>query len=396
MLEAGQHAIAVILTAVGIVRSAADDVALGAALAVGAAMIVWYAAGFLLPSIRLHPRMGYGWLAGLTALWLGSVALSPEFVWVAFLLWLLAGHLLPAWPAVGYAAVVFVVVALAPVAHDGSTTYAGVVGPLIGGIFALGISRGYLRLLRDAKEREDLVTSLTATQREMADLHDELALTQRHAGAVAERTRLSRDIHDTVAQSVSSIRLLAHATAERTADPAAAATLRQLESLAAEGLRDVRRIVEALAPAELEDGALAAALTRMLDRLRDDAGVETELRVDGGVQTLPAPIEVAFLRTAQSALANVRQHAHASRVVVTLVDDGDLVRLDIVDDGTGFDPNEPVGPAAPGVSDRSSYGLGFMASRLAELGGGLDLESTPGEGTAISAYLPISAIREAS
>ncbi|MDN5559306.1 MAG: sensor histidine kinase, partial [Ruaniaceae bacterium] len=95
-------------------------------------------------------------------------------------------------------------------------------------------------------------------------------------------------------------------------------------------------------------------------------------------------VEVALLRTAQSALANVRLHAQATRVVVSLIDADDSVRLDIIDDGVGFDLN-----AWERSARTSSYGLRFMRARLRELGGGLDVESTPGEGTAISVHLPI-------
>ena len=147
----------------------------------------------------------------------------------------------------------------------------------------------------------------------------------------------------------------------------------------------MRRIVAALAPAELDDDALAAALQRMLDRIRDETGLQGELHVDDSMPILPTEVEVALLRTAQSALANVRLHARASRVVMSLVDADDTVRLDIIDDGIGFDQ-----PAWEQDADAgSSYGLRFMRARLRELGGGLDIESTPGEGTALSIHLPI-------
>jgi signal transduction histidine kinase len=123
----------------------------------------------------------------------------------------------------------------------------------------------------------------------------------------------------------------------------------------------------------------------MLDRIRDESGLQTALHVDDSLPILPTEVEVALLRTAQSALANVRLHAGASRVVVSLIDADDTVRLDIIDDGAGFDQ-----PAWEQSTDAgSSYGLRFMRARLRELGGGLDIESTPGEGTAISVHLPI-------
>ncbi|WP_448073113.1 sensor histidine kinase [Georgenia yuyongxinii] len=385
-MEIGQHLIAAVLTAIGVIRAIGVGVMSSAAIIAGVAILVWHIAGTILPSKMRSRRLVVSWFIGFALVWTAAVVVSAEFVWLSFLLWLLAGHLLPVRWGLAFSVVVFVIVAAAPILHYGTTSYADVFGPLIGGVFAFGISRGYLQLLRDAAERERLVASLVRAQREMAELQDELALAQRHSGAIAERTRISRDIHDTVAQALSSIRLLAHAEANRTEDPSATRTLGQVETLAGASLADVRRIVAALAPAELEDDALAAALQRMLDRLHEATGLQAELHVDDTVPILPTEVEVALLRTAQSALGNVRLHASASRVVMSLIDADDSVRLDIIDDGSGFDVTAW---EQAGDGPSSSYGLRFMRSRLRELGGGLDVESATGEGTAISVHLPI-------
>ncbi len=386
-MEIGQHLMALVLTAIGVMRAFVDGVAPSAAIVSGLAIIVWHTAGTVLPTRTRSPRLAAWWLIGFVMIWIAAVVVSAEFVWLAFLLWLLAGHLLPLKWGLLLSGFVLAVAIVAPILHHGSTTYANVLGPLIGSVFAFGISRGYLQLLRDAAERERLLVSLTRAQEETAALQGELALAQRHSGAVSERTRLSRDIHDTIAQALSSIRLLAHAGANRSQDTDAARTLAQVETLAGDSLADVRRIVAALAPAELEDDALAAALHRMLDRARAETDLLTELHVDASLPLLTTEVEVALLRTAQSALSNVRLHSGATRVVMSLIDGGDAVRLDIIDDGNGFDHPawERAAPAA------TSYGLRFMRDRLRELGGGLDIESTPGEGTALSAHLPIHA-----
>ena len=384
-MEIGQHLMAVVLTAIGVIRAIGDGVGMPAAIISGVAILAWHTAGTILPSKTRSRSLAVWWLLGFAAIWIAAVAVSAEFVWLAFLLWLLVGHLLPLKWGLLFSGFVLTVVIVAPILHHGTTNYANIFGPLIGGFFAFGISRGYLQLLRDATERERLVASLTRAQAETAELQDELALAQRHSGAIAERTRISRDIHDTIAQALSSIRLLAHAGAGRTEDPDAARTLEQVETLAGDSLADVRRIVAALAPVELEDDALASALQRMLDRAHNEAGLAVELHVDDSMPILPTEVEVALLRTAQSALANARLHARASRVVMSLVDADDTVRLDIIDDGIGFDQ-----PAWEQDADAgSSYGLRFMRARLRELGGGLDIESTPGEGTALSIHLPI-------
>lgn len=393
-MEIGQHLMAVVLTGIGVFRALADGTSVAATVCVALAILAWHTAGTILPSKTRSRKLVVLWLIGFAVVWIAAVAVSSEFIWLAFLLWLLAGHLLPLVWGLGFSGFVLLVVIVAPIMHHGATSYANVLGPLIGGVFAFGISRGYLQLLHDANERERLLRSLTEAQHEMAELQDELALAQRQSGAISERTRISRDIHDTVAQALSSIKLLAHAGGTQTDDPDAERVLSQVEVLAGDSLADVRRIVEALAPAELEDNALASALKRMLDRAHDEVGLQVELHVDDTLPQLPTEVEVALLRTTQSALANVRRHAGASRVVMSLIDAGSTVRLDIIDDGAGFnvtDWEERTGstPQAGADGASSSYGLKFMRARLRELGGGLDIEGAPGEGTALSAHLPI-------
>jgi signal transduction histidine kinase len=387
-MQVGQHLITSLLLVVGSVRAFADGTQ--PALVVTASLLFagWYVGGVVLAS-RTHDRaLRVWWLVGLAVIWAGAVVASVEFIWLGFSLWLLAGYLLRWRWAVVFSVVVFAVVVAAPVLHTGTTTYAALIGPLVGGVFALGISRGYVELLRDARERQRLVASLVQAQAEMADLHEELARTQRQSGAIEERTRLSRDIHDTIAQGLSSISLLARAELEHRPHTESARVLGQIEALARENLNDVRRIVAALAPAELEAGALAGALGRMLERLAEETAIETEIHVDEGFPALPTTVEVALLRTAQSALANVRLHADAHRVVVNLADVEDAVRLDIVDDGRGFDAD--AWAAGSNRVELGGYGLHSMRARLRELGGGLDVESTEGEGTALSAHVPLA------
>lgn len=386
-MQVGLHLITAALVVVAAARAIADTAPL--ALVVGSALVFsgWYIGGVVLAGHVEDRRIAGWWLVGLAVIWAGAVTASAEFVWLAFSLWLLAGYILRWRWAVVFSIVVFAVVTVAPIMVAGSTSYANVIGPLLGGTFALSIARGYVDLVNDLQERQRLVTSLVQAQNEMAELQDELANTQRLSGAEAERTRISRDVHDTIAQGLSSISLLATAgaTAENDRADPTLRTLQQIDALARDSLVDVRRIVAALAPAELEEGALAGALRRMLARLAEETGLETEFRVDDGLPALPTTVEVALLRTAQSALANVRQHAHATRVVVNLADAGDSVRLDIGDDGCGFDASE--WDSNPGGAG-GGYGLHSMRARLRELGGGLDVESAVGEGTALSAHVP--------
>lgn len=384
-IRVGQAVITVVLLVIGAWRAIADGSPVALTVAVAVVFAGWYFGGLALASRVSDRTLATWWLVGLSLIWVGAVAVSDEFVWLAFPLWLLAGFVMRMrWAIVLGVAVLAVVVAV-PAVRNGGTTYADVIGPFVGGVFAFGISRGYLELVEDARERRRLIASLVAAHEQTAALQDELARTQRSAGATAERVRLSRDIHDTVAQSVSSIGMLAAAALESGDAARATRALEQIQGLARDGLADTRRIVAALVPAELEHGALADALGRLLARLHDETGIATALHADE-LPILPTVIEVALLRTAQSALANVRTHAHAARVVVTLADAGDSIRLDVVDDGTGFDTDRWEDRAAAD----GGYGLRSMRARLRELGGGLEIESSQDTGTALSAFVPLN------
>lgn len=363
------HLITVLLSAVTALRAIATGVPLLPAMLAAGAFLAWYGAG----AGFVRGRFTGWWLGGLSILWLGMLMISAEFVWLSFPLLLLAGHLLRTWPSVAFAVPVLVAAIVAPILHQAPITFAHVVGPLLGGGFALAISLGYDALLRDAVERERLIASLVRTQEEMASLQEELARTQRDAGAAQERTRLARDLHDTIAQELSSMVLMA-----RSGD---GARLPQIESLAQHALTDVRRIVAALAPAELEGAALTAAIERMLDALHRDTGIAVALHVDPDLPPLPTSQEVVFLRVAQSALANVRQHSQASNVAVTFEARPGRVAMTVGDDGVGF----RIGEA---MATSTSYGLSAMRSRLREFGGELEVRSAPGEGAVLVAALP--------
>lgn len=346
--------------------------------------VVWYIAGRWLAS-RVTGR-GVGWLLGLAVCWLLLVVVSPAYAWLGFALWLLAGHFLTLPWAVVFVGLALLVVLGAPVLAGDPWTIAGVTGPTVGALFALGLSRGEHHLVRDAVERADLIRSLVRAQAETEELHAELAAAQRESGALSERTRLSRDIHDSLAQGFSSILLFARAG--RLADEhARREALIRIEETAAAHLDEARRVVGALAPRDLTEGGLAAALRRQLEGL-GPAGPVGELRTDGDVASIPTTTEVALLRTAQGALANVRTHASASRVVVTLARTEDSVLLDVVDDGCGFESDDWA-ERAPLVVSRGGYGLRATRSRLRELGGDLEVTSSPGDGTALSAWLPL-------
>lgn len=385
-LRLGQHALLGVLALVCGLRAIADGAHPLAELGALAVFVGWYAVG---PRLARAGRGGTVWFVVLALLWAVLVLVSPENVWLAFPLWLLAGHVLALLPAVVVSLVIFVVVALEPVRHTGEATFAAIIGPFIGMVVALGVAKAQQALVRDGIERQRLITSLYAAQEESAALTDELARVQRAEGASSERTRLSRDIHDGIAQGFSSILLLARAALSEQDPDRLREILRHVESGAAEGLEESRRVVGALAPADLDEGSLTGAIRRVTERFAQESGVAARVVVAGQLTTLPTTAEVTLLRSVQGALANVRTHADAHQVVVSIDETQDSVRVDVVDDGRGFD-TEVWTATAPGSPRDGGYGLRATRARLRELGGGLAVESAPGEGTALSAWLPLS------
>jgi signal transduction histidine kinase len=232
---------------------------------------------------------------------------------------------------------------------------------------------GYQTLYRESERRRRLIEELIATRAE-------LAAAERTAGTLAERERLAREIHDTLAQGLSSIQLLLRA-AQRALPPQspAAPHIEQARAAAQDNLAEARRFVRALSPPDLENGSLAGALERLCTTA---PGLTVRFTESGTPAGLPTPYEVALLRIAQSALANTVRHARAHRAEITLSFMDTAVALDIVDDGRGFDPVSA--PAGDG-----GFGLPAMRSRAESLGGTFTVESAPGQGTAVAITLPL-------
>ena len=160
--------------------------------------------------------------------------------------------------------------------------------------------------------------------------------------------------------------------------------VRAAAAAARDNLAEARRFVRDLAPPALDGSSLPDAVQRLCATTAGKAGLEVDFRVDGHPYPLGIGVEVALLRVAQGALANVVQHAKAHAAVVTLTYLADAVTLDVCDDGKGFDPAVP--PAAP---DRG-FGLRAIRQRIEALGGATTVESTPGEGTVLAVSVPIA------
>jgi signal transduction histidine kinase len=326
---------------------------------------------------RLTARRVF-WLGAVVATWAALVALAPSFAWCAVPLFYTGLRTLPQRAAVTLVAVLTALVVAAQLRLAGWPDPNVLLAPPAVAAVATAV---FVTMERQSARQRALIDDLVRTRRV-------LAATERREGMLAERERLAREIHDTVAQGLSSQRMLLQA-ADRVweTDPATARShLRTAASVAEHNLAEARRFVHDLTPADLAGGAgLRAALAALAER-ETDADLTVRVHTEGTpAAPLPALVESAVLRIAQGALANVREHAAATTATLTLTCLDDQIVLDVADDGRGFDPRTP--------ADRGSvrgHGLPAIRARLRQLGGTLTIESAPGEGTVLSAAIPLS------
>lgn len=347
----------------------------------GAGLLLIGYAGYGHVPWRRRPWWPAAWCTTLVLAWMALVVAAPSFAWCAVTLAFVALRVLPLSVAVGVVAVMVLTVAAAWSSMRNDVDPTVLAGPACVAVLAV---TAYRALDQQARVQQRLLEDLRNTQ-------GELAAAEHRAGAAAERTRLSRDIHDSVAQGLSSINLLLQA-AEQDWDvrPAAARQhVDQAARTARHGLDEVRRVVRDLAPPELPDGRSGTALPDGLQhvaRTVQQSGVVVRVAVHGEPVPLPDRVAHALLRTARGALANVVEHAGATEATVTLTYQDASVSLDVLDDGRGFDST-----AVPAARDDRGRGIAGIRSRIAELGGDVVVESTPGEGTALAVSLPLPA-----
>ncbi|MBC9714656.1 sensor histidine kinase [Streptomyces sp. TRM66268-LWL] len=330
------------------------------------------------PSMRRPQALRVVWLAAVVLVWAVLVELAPSFAWVAVPLIYAALRILPPVAACVLVGVLTVFVTIAQLRLAPRFDLDLVVGPAAVAGFATAV---FLHMKRLAARQRRLIDDLIRTRRE-------LAATERRAGTLAERQRLSMEIHDTLAQGLSSQQMLLQA-AERTwdRDPAKAhGHVRSATKIVEHNLAEARRFVHDLAPADLAvSGGLPQALRTLAGRESDERlRVLVHAEEPGGPE-LPERVQSTLLRIAQGALANVREHARATTAVLTLTTLDDRAVLDVADDGRGFDPATL--PETPQGS--RGHGLPAIRARVRQLGGTLAVESAPGEGTVLTATIPL-------
>lgn len=240
-------------------------------------------------------------------------------------------------------------------------------------LFSLALGLWITQISKLSDQRHNLVLELQSTR-------DELAVVSRDAGVASERERLAREIHDTIAQDLTGLVLVAQ-RARRELDTnniaVASEQLELIEDSARAALAETRALVAASAPVGLTSDGISAALARLAERYSR----ETTVTVTVNATELPAmerETEVVVLRCAQEALANVRKHAQATSAIIDVTAINGSVNISVVDDGVGFDTTKA----------RTGFGLDGMSERLALVNGRLDIDSS-GAGTTLRATIPL-------
>ena len=247
---------------------------------------------------------------------------------------------------------------------------------------ALVFVAAFVVMVQQANEARRRSEQLLA---ELQEAHQQL---QRYAGqaeelAIAnERTRLARDLHDSVAQTLYGLTLQAEAASRQLAagqEEAVQGHLQAMREETRQTLQEARLLIFELRPPVLEASGLAAALKARIEAVEARGGMAVHLDLQD-ISGLDPALEMGLYRIAQEALNNVAKHAAATELDVRLAQNGESVTLFIADNGQGFDP---------GAVPDGRAGLQGMAERVAQLHGNLTIQSTPGQGTEINVEVPL-------
>jgi PAS domain S-box-containing protein len=231
-------------------------------------------------------------------------------------------------------------------------------------------------------EEMDLAQAL-AHQAMLAIQLGRLSRQSRQAAVAAERNRMARDIHDTLAQGFTGVIVQLEAVEEAMSQGLTAKAgecLARAGALARESLQEARRSVRALRPLSLEERDVCEALQNLIRRMTAGTGVQAEFNVCGQPPELPPDWEENLLRVGQEVLTNVLRHAQASKFNARLAFNKEAIRLDLRDNGKGFEL----------AGRHDGFGLQGIRERVETMGGRLTIQSAKNEGTAISIVLPLA------
>lgn len=298
--------------------------------------------------------------------WLLFFCLFPQ-IWATF-------EKRPALVGTGLALAALFTAAVAPAEDPAAEVPGALVSVLISFVLSAALGMFIHRIIGEAEQRATVIDQLRSTRAQ-------LAAVERAQGVQDERSRLSREIHDTLAQGFTSVIALSRAATsalDRSDVDAARERLAMIESTAVDNLAEARVIVAELTPGHLQSCTLVEALARLADTMTRETGIQVSSSVTGEPAPLGGNAEVVVLRSAQEALSTVRRHSGAEAAVVTLDYAPDRVALAVTDNGSGFDA----------TTASEGFGLDGMRARAAELGGDVSITAAQPRGTRLVMELP--------
>ncbi|NWO17041.1 MAG: sensor histidine kinase [Corynebacterium sp.] len=381
IMRNGVHILTATILVVAILMSVRMDLSLAV---LNLVLLSVFAGLYFVGSYYLERMTGVwklAWLIALTVVWIADILVASAGIYLLFVLFFLYLRVLGmVW---GSISVIFGTAVSVGIQIPQGLTFGGVMGPVVSALVTVAIFYAFTRL-------HEINTERTALIRELMETREQLAETERAAGVAGERQRIAHEIHDTLAQGLSSIQMLLHA-ANRDLDgdinvDKARERIGLARQTAADNLQEARAMIAALQPAALSQTSLVGALDRMAQGFAAAADLNIEVEADGEVTQLPMKLEAVLLRIAQGAVGNVAKHAQATRARITVSYSDDAVRVDIVDNGVGFDVKAVESrPAGLG-----HIGLAAMKRRAEEVSGEVVIESSPGNGTVVSVSVPLT------
>lgn len=253
------------------------------------------------------------------------------------------------------------------------------VSTIIGGVIGLAVLFpivGFVvvKLVGGLKMARDALTERNIELARYASTVERLAISQ-------ERNRMARELHDTLAHTLSAVSVQLGAINKQldTDIDGAKATIRESRQAIRDSLQETRRALKALRASPLEDLGFTLAMQRLVELARERSGLTITLDMAGGLDKLSAQIEQSVYRITEEALNNIARHAEATHIEVVLAQGENGIELSITDDGKGFDPDT--------VSSDEHYGLVGMRERALLAGGQLSIMSQPGAGTTVRLHI---------
>lgn len=325
--------------------------------------------GRLRHPLWLLAYFGIGWL-----IWYGLASLNAFFFFMLFVLFPYVFMVAPMpWSLVLLVALnALVLIALNRISSDMAATWMLILAftSVGGGILGYFVQD----IIRQSEERQQLITDLQTTR-------ESLTQSQHEAGILSERQRLAGELHDTIAQGL--IAIVTHLEAAENIG-ITSQHVDQAKTIARSSLQETRRFIWAMRSVAFEGGSFHDGLRYSIDTWSNanapDGNLSANLVITGTVYPLNPQYEFTILRVIQESLANIARHAKASQATVTLSYTSGAILLDINDNGCGFNPDS---------NTKQGFGLINMRYRVEQLGGTLNIESEPNEGTTIIAHLPV-------